>query len=188
MTTQKAAEADIVEALYTVTIKGLTPLVMNNADVMIKWEGVDKGSNKAKWEREHVDDMLYVDAAGRPMLPMANLKASLRDSCKFMTTRPRPPLRSWTPLVDSALIVMEDALIAEPWAAFAATVGVQGKKNIRWRPRFQEWSSSFGIVVFDPQLTIAVLEDIAYRAGRYVGIGDALKIGFGRYRMEITPA
>lgn len=179
---------DSVEDLYTVTIKGLTPLVVNSARTMIEWAGMDKGSDKAEWERAHVADKLYTDLKGRVVLPMANLKASLVDACKFLTTKPRPPLRSWSPLVQSAIVIMDDAPIDEPWAPFGTTVGLNGRLNVRWRPRFLEWSSQFGIVVIDAQLTLPILEDLAYRAGRYVGIGDGTKIGLGRYRMDITPA
>jgi hypothetical protein len=45
-------------------------------------------------------------------------------------------------------------------------------KHVRVRPRFDEWSISGTIRVFDDQITQSVLEQILSYAGRYKGLGD----------------
>lgn len=55
---------------------------------------------------------------------------------------------------------------------FIKGVNVQGKKHIRVRPRFDRWSLSGSLTVFDEQITMEVLSDVLKFAGAYAGIGD----------------
>jgi len=51
-------------------------------------------------------------------------------------------------------------------------VGVGGKKHVRVRPRFDTWTVTGTITVWDEQITQAILQEIARYAGTYKGIGD----------------
>lgn len=55
---------------------------------------------------------------------------------------------------------------------FVKRARVGATKHIRVRPRFDNWSCSGTIVVWDDQITEKVLNDILDYAGRYKGLGD----------------
>jgi len=76
---------------------------------------------------------------------------------------------------------------------FMKRAGVNGKKHVRVRPRFETWSASGTITVFDDQITDEVLMNILTMGGVYVGLGDwrpgsPKKPGqFGRFSVDLKP-
>lgn len=73
---------------------------------------------------------------------------------------------------------------------FAKRAQVKMSKNIRVRPRFDNWSIAGTITVFDDQITTEVLAEILTQAGRYSGIGDwrpssKTPGSYGRFSSEI---
>lgn len=55
---------------------------------------------------------------------------------------------------------------------FVKRAKIGTSKHIRVRPRFDSWSTTGTVVVWDEQITEAVLRDILDYAGRYKGLGD----------------
>lgn len=55
---------------------------------------------------------------------------------------------------------------------FVKRAKVGASKHVRVRPRFDEWSTTGTIVVWDDQITESVLAEILDYAGRYKGLGD----------------
>jgi hypothetical protein len=173
---------------YLLKITGVTPLIVHNSDSMIDADPeLDKGSDKAAWEKAHIENYLYRNTANELILPAKCLRRAFSDSCKFMTTRPQGLMRSWGPLVQSATIFPED-LVLRPnkWKPFGAVVVVGGRRIIRWRPRFEAWGGEATVVCFDAQLKLHVIQDLVNRTGAYVGLGTGRRIGFGRARIEVT--
>lgn len=55
---------------------------------------------------------------------------------------------------------------------FVKTVVIQGRKNIRVRPRFSNWTVQGTVTVFDEMITAKILQDIFDLAGVYVGLSN----------------
>lgn len=65
-------------------------------------------------------------------------------------------------------------------------VKIGQSKVLRTRPRFEGWSLTFLVQLDEKLLELDVFEEIAHRAGRNVGIGEAAE--GGRARFEVTVA
>jgi len=85
----------------------------------------------------------------------------------------------------------EAVAIAHGFELFAKSAKVGMSKHIRVRPRFNAWSASGTITVFDESITTEVLVNILDMAGMYCGLGDwrpsaPSKPGpWGRFRAEL---
>lgn len=55
---------------------------------------------------------------------------------------------------------------------FVKRAAIGKSKHVRVRPRFEHWSCSGTIIVFDDMITTEVVEQIFSLAGRYKGLGD----------------
>jgi hypothetical protein len=58
------------------------------------------------------------------------------------------------------------------FSLFVKRAKVGMTKHIRVRPRFDTWSASGSVSVWDEQITLSVLADILAYAGKYKGLGD----------------
>lgn len=58
------------------------------------------------------------------------------------------------------------------YTLFPKRAKIGAAKNIRVRPRFDTWSASGSITVFDETITTQILQEILSFAGRYSGLGD----------------
>jgi len=83
---------------------------------------------------------------------------------------------SWPTL--AALIAQPDyaaheaAAVSLGFELFAKSAKVGMSKHIRVRPRFNSWTVSGSITVFDETITQPVLQSILDMAGMYCGVGD----------------
>jgi len=66
----------------------------------------------------------------------------------------------------------ESAAAALGFSLFVKRARVNQTKHVRVRPRFDRWSASGTITVFDDTISIRVLTDILSFGGRYAGLGD----------------
>ena len=66
----------------------------------------------------------------------------------------------------------EAAAVAQGFELFAKAAKVGQSKHVRVRPRFNAWSCSGTITVFDETITAEVLSQILEQAGIYCGLGD----------------
>jgi hypothetical protein len=55
---------------------------------------------------------------------------------------------------------------------FVKRAGVNGKKHVRVRPRFDRWSAAGSVTVLDERIDKATLQTILTQGGAYVGLGD----------------
>ena len=68
------------------------------------------------------------------------------------------------------------------------TVKIGRNRTARTRPIFRAWSLSFDIELEEDGLNFGDLTRIAERAGRLKGLGDARKLGYGRFDAKLTAA
>jgi len=77
------------------------------------------------------------------------------------------------------------------FSLFVKRAKIGNNKHIRVRPRFDQWSASGTITVFDDSITKQVLIDILTMAGNYCGVGDWRPSSpkspgsFGRFAAEV---
>lgn len=64
-------------------------------------------------------------------------------------------------------------------------VGVQRGRVVRVRPIFRRWSLEFEAEFLEDVMNISDLERVAEQAGRSEGLGNARKLGFGRFKVEV---
>lgn len=96
--------------------------------------------------------MIPKNGTGKPQtIPVAPLLA-LRDELDFMKHR--------------------ETVAAMGFELFLKRAKIGASKHVRVRPRFDRWSVTGTVHVWDDQITDAVLTDIMRQAGLYKGIGD----------------
>jgi hypothetical protein len=64
---------------------------------------------------------------------------------------------------------------------WSTMVGVQRAKTSRMRPLFRTWACSFDVELLTDTLDQVNFERVVERAGRVEGVGDARKLGYGRF-------
>lgn len=95
------------------------------------------------------------------------------------------------PLKDeSDFALHKEAVSALGFSLFIKRAKIGASKHIRVRPRFDQWSATGTVSVWDEQITEAVLSDVLTYAGQYKGIGDWRPGGktpgaFGMFGAEI---
>jgi hypothetical protein len=178
------------ERNFAMNFEGITPLVMNTNAGLIDGP-VDKGRDKAGYEREHFRDLCYLTADRQLYIPARAVKKALVNGCRFMTKKPKGvSFKSYGPLIEAALLIDNDAILTatlddiEPWTAIVnldPNKGPKGPRGPRTRPLLRApWSAHTTTTVMDDLLTLEVLAEIAELAGKRVGLLDARSIDYGR--------
>lgn len=55
---------------------------------------------------------------------------------------------------------------------------------LRSRPRFDEWEIEFEIHFDEEIISASDIKKLLERGGKFIGIGDGRKIGYGRFKVE----
>ncbi len=80
--------------------------------------------------------------------------------------------------------------ISELWERpefrWRTVVGVQRNKISRTRPIFRQWSLTLDAELLEDVMDFDVFESIVHLAGRAEGLGDARKLGYGRFQAEVS--
>ncbi len=184
----------------TYTIRGVRPLVMHNeqlADPLNKWAKlVAEISKKRKKTEDDLHEMsrrewfggLYYSEDLGIHMPERCLERLLRDGAS-KEKRGRDVL--------SALIVMDPAKLvykgpkepAKLWETgdflLRATVGQNGKRIVRSRPIFPEWSLTFTVSYDESVLNEGDIDRFLAVAGRLCGLGD-WRPKHGRFEVEVA--
>lgn len=177
------------DARYAIRIEGVSALVMHSNTALL--DGEDKGRDPAAYEREHYRAKAYVDANDHLIIPARALKKAFFEACKFLPEKPKGvAFKSYGPFIQSATLFPVDAMInatIEDLVPLPLVVnldpskGNKGPRGPRTRPMLPvPWTADAEMIVFDPILKADVLERIAERAGKQVGLLDGRAIDFGR--------
>jgi hypothetical protein len=112
---------------------------------------------------------LYLDQAGRPVIPNLNLFRSL-------TGAARPLGRSCAEIVHHLGIREREIPILAPrgWAVDTRPVRQPqtGERTLCHRPRFDDWRLSFTLLIDQDALSLAEARTLLDLAGQRVGLGD----------------
>lgn len=178
------------ERSFRVSLKGITPIVMNSNAALIDG-GTDKGRDKAAYEREHFRELCYQTATGALYIPARALKKSMVLGTRFTTKKPKGVgFKSYGPLIEAAMLIDADADLnatiadVQAWTVVVnldPSKGPKGPRGARTRPLLPvPWAAETSLTVMDDLLTPEVLAEIAELAGKRCGLLDARAIDYGR--------
>lgn len=184
-----------------VTLLGKAPLVVHNgrmadplndhAKRLKKLTGKTKrtDSDNALISRTEFEGALYYDEEHGPFIPGENVHKCFVEAGR---------LRKLGKELERSLIVVREILpiqyegpreiseLYEQGFLYRKSVTVdRGKRAMRTRPRFDEWSISAPFVLDTNRLDVDMFEPIVLDAGEYIGLGER-RPTFGRFIATVT--
>lgn len=132
---------------------------------------------------------LYWDPETGAYIPTANIVRSFRDAATAWKLG-EAVYRSLSPLSEQVSLQHDgpksiNALAAKPEYRWRTTVKIGRNRTARTRPIFRRWSATAQFELDETELSVDDLLRIVERAGRLHGIGDARKLGYGRFTAEV---
>lgn len=187
-----------------ITLTGRSGLVMHNGRLADSLDPIARELSaltdkhgRTDVEEEQVADVewrgsLYWDAESGAYIPTANIVRSFRDAATAWKLG-EAVYRSLSPLSEQVSLHHEGpktiaALSAKPEYRWRTTVKIGRNRTARTRPIFRKWSVTAEFELDEMELSTEDLLRIVERAGRLHGIGDARKLGYGRFTAELKAA
>jgi len=168
------------------SIEGVAPLLHHRFPTEERGEETSKAKKKVYSPEEEARKALYTDENNHPVIPAEHVYSAC---VKAATSFIYEGKRTYKDIIKAGIIIEPEYFDIydkngnrkSSWDEIdARPVVVQKARVIRWRPRFNEWTASFKIVVLDDtNIPITTLKEIVDRAGRS-GIGD-YRPRFGRF-------
>ena len=158
--------------VISVTIKGITPLLMHRFAVTGAEDASKLRTGVPDWEKA-AELAKYADEKGHLYQPAEHIERTLAEAAKnFKITGRRGA--TYSKLVGSTVDVEPFAVPhkIQKSVVDSRPVVVQKARVIRYRPRLDDWELDFNIRLHDDQLQTEVIKQILDYAGLYVGIGD----------------
>jgi hypothetical protein len=185
-----------------IELTGVTGLVMHNgrlADALDpiarELKALTSRKKRTETENEQIADIewrgsLYWEDGA--YLPTVNIVRSLRDAATVWKLGEQV-YKALVPMAPSVPLVHEGpktlaALAGRPEFHWRTTVRISGSRTARTRPIFRHWSAVASFELDDVELSMDDLLRIVERAGRLQGIGDARKLGYGRFTAKTSAA
>lgn len=169
----------IKKAVASITIVGISPLLVNKFSEKSKTEMLEKQTKRAKGAKEARNPMAEVKAAtyfmpnGKYGIPASGLKNCAVSACRFIDGVKMTQAKGAFFVLEDADGLVEIKTKNKPSIdERIVAIGNFGSKTkmVRFRPRFDEWSCTFK-VLFDPDLlSIEQLHNLYERAGFSVGL------------------
>jgi hypothetical protein len=186
-------------------LEGVSGLVMHNGRLADSLDPITRElraltdkADKTEADEQEIGDIewrgsLYWDPDLGAVIPTANLRRMLRDAGGAWKLGTKV-LKAVVPL--AAVVQLQHdgpktvaALAAKPEYRWRTTVKLNGRTRIaRTRPIFRRWSLTADFELDETELALADFHRIVERAGRLFGLGDANKIGYGRFTATVAAA
>jgi hypothetical protein len=164
-----------------VKLKSDGPLLMHALPKGTEKEIRDTG--KEFDPKEEVENALYRDKEGKIYFPSRWIKGCLENAAKGVR-KGRVDLRS---KVIQAVSIYPPQIYPTKLSDYEIDqqyVRLQGRNLIlRSRPRFDEWEIKFEINFDEEIISANDIKKLLERGGRFIGIGDGRKIGYGRFKI-----
>jgi len=164
-----------------VKIEGTSPLLQHRFDVENKERKSKRKAGSVDYSDE-VEKAIYRDEAGQIYQPASHIEGALMKAAVNFQISGKGK-KTYKDLIK--MVIVEPFAIPHLQDKFKVdrhAVVVNRARIIRCRPRFDQWSLKFTMLVQEDQLPIEVLQEILEYAGRLVGIGD-WRPRFGRFRI-----
>ena len=185
---------------YTIRLNGTSPLVMSNNRSVDPLDALKKEMDKITSKRKKTDadheelkrvefmSRIYADEETGPYIPAGNLRAMLIAGAKK---------QKMGTAFKSALYVHADASLEydgprdiqglyEAGYAWRVPVKNMGTSTVmRTRPKFDQWACEFEVDADEEVVNKSDVEEALEKARKYVGLGDARTLGFGRFSWSL---
>lgn len=182
------------ECLFTVTIEGISPLLMHAFPIEAQQNlpGMNPQRSSMKTEadlpRIEAEKVLYTDNDGNPVLPAANLYKSIIEAGTFHKMGKKQLSTRDSSLIPGGMWIMEHLLPITPpdWEVETRPVTNQNTKGkvISHRPRFDKWSVTFTVrcdtKTIGKQMARMLIDDAGCKIG-VCSFRPACKGPFGRF-------
>lgn len=183
----------MISKKWIVEIKGIKPLISNvrkrEIDAELKTLKKDELN---EWEENNWQRKAEIDDNGMVVTPARWFSGMLIEACKKTAIVPHfatSKRQTYTAYASSFIlnIISDPLCAANETEYFGAYVGAQGagSKTRVWkiRPKISNWASIFEIV--DPlgRMKKAELKEILDYGGLIIGVGDARRLGYGRFEV-----
>lgn len=177
-----------------VAIEGVTPLLMNRFHDAAQQQ-VSAGTSavmlgKKGTPKEQAEPKLYLDSAGRPVLPGPNVFSALVQAGTFIKAGKSKVTTAKSSLVPAGVTLLELECPISPreWQVDSRAVVIPstGGRVMAHRPRFDKWRLAFTLEVDASMFDDKVVRELVDNAGQRIGLGDfrpARKGPFGRFKV-----
>ena len=159
-----------------VTIKGISPLLMNRYPGIYEFDTKVKVKNPNKYEKETMArDKLYLDEKGKLFTPNTHIHGALINAGKKLQIKGQGKATYSKPF--GSMVQVEPAFIVhkkQKWdihSILTRNPNARGARNVTHRPKLDDWELDFTLYA-DPEIPPEVIKEGLERAGKYVGIGD----------------
>ena len=158
---------------YNVTIKGITPLLMNRPSVLIGDISKEKLQKEVKPEAQ-ASQKLY-ENGGKLYQPSTHIKGALVDAGKTQKVVGKGKA-TYSKIIGYAVEVEPYEIVHkkqkwESYSVLAVNPNTKGR-NLLHRPMLKDWELDFQVVFDEEQIPASILKEVFDRAGRFSGIGD----------------
>jgi hypothetical protein len=185
-----------------IELAGLTPLVMHNIrladpeDAIVRAIGelTSKKKNKTDADLKEIEHLeflggLYYDTDIGVHVPSRSIIRCF-EQAGAITRAGTSVVRAVSVLTDRFPLTYAgpgtpEELYQKTEHRFRMSVGVQRAKIMRMRPMFRTWKLDFSLELAEDILNPREFAEIVARAGRSVGLGDARKLGNGRFESAV---
>ena len=175
------------ESKLNVTIKGITPLLMNRPDML---DITDKAKKKKSGEdklTKQFKEKQYLTSEGKLYTPATHIRGALIQAGKQIKVKGKGKA-TYSKIIGYAVMVEPEAIIhknqkLERHVVLGVNPNTRGRVAI-CRPMLKEWELDFQITFDSEEIPIEVIEEALNTAGKTVGIGDwrpATKGIYGRF-------
>lgn len=181
-----------------IKLTGITPLILNRyhdaaAEAATSGSRLSSAAQDRGTPREIAEKKLYTGINGDLIIPQPNLLRCLVDGGQFHKVgKSQVTTSSKSLLYGGALdIIAAEILIvhSQPWTVDTRAVVIPSTKGriLAHRPRFDDWSLSFTMLIDPTIVGEKLMRQIIDDAGNRVGLGDfrpARKGPYGRFRVD----
>ena len=174
---------------YKVTIKGITPLLMNKPSQLIAEKSKDRVRETGT--PEEIAGLKLYELDGKIYQPATHLQGALVEAGKQKKMLGKGSSRATYSKVCGYAVQIEpfEIIHKKPkWEVFSilAVNPTTKGRNILHRPMLKDWELDFEVVFDDTQIEVPVMKELFDIAGKIVGIGDwrpAKKGRFGKFQV-----
>jgi len=169
---------------FHTVIEGISPYLMH------KFSGTDEKSKSRTGTKNYKDETekaLYRDPSGKVYVPSSQIHGCLIGAGRQLQVVGKG--KATYGKLFGAFVMIEPAVLTikpQKYTVDERPVVVQKARIIRYRPKWEQWSLEFDVVIMDEDIASEVVKQALDNGGRYVGIGDfrPSKGGsFGRFQV-----
>jgi hypothetical protein len=187
-----------------VSLQGTSPMLQHNLRLANPFDLITRRIKEITGKRKKTDkDLrdicelefrggLYVNQTLGPYVPSSNIAKCLVEAGKIVRAGRQVQRALFLqghliPLLYDGPRTPDELWAQQETYADIRMVGVNNGKVLRTRPIFPEWALEFDAQLSVQQLNLEELIHIIAMAGTMEGLGDARRLGYGRFVSDVKP-